>query len=367
MTGGHVTPALAVIDDLQKMHPEANIIFVGRKFNNNREQSLSFEYQEVTRRNIPFFHLRTGRLTRSFSCESVMNVLSIPLGFFFAYRLLISQKPDVVLSFGGYLALPIAMVANWLGIPVYTHEQTIHPGVANQQIARIAKRIFISFPESSVFFPKDKVVLTGNPIRKSIFKQKSIPGIPAEPQLPCIYVTGGSLGAHALNIHIEHIIEKLVQSYIVIHQTGNVQEFKDYERLCQLRSRLPQEVQDRYMLKTHVSDEEVGYIFEKASLVISRSGANTFFELIALEKPAILVPLPLAAFDEQMKQARILKKAGAAELFNQNGDSDELFRLIQKVMSQRDTYAKSFGTLKKNYIRDASQRIIEELVGKTVN
>lgn len=359
ITGGHVTPALAVIDALHKNSPDTTVVFVGRKYNNNREKTESFEYQEVVRRSTKFYHLTTGRLTRSVSIETIQNLFTIPWGFVQAWQILRYEKPDLVLSFGGYLALPMAIIASWLSIPVYTHEQTIHPGLANQKIAKVAQKVFISFPESAPFFPKDKTVVTGNPIRESVFTVKKDVTIPRD--VPCIYVTGGSLGAHAINVHLEHIIRDLVTSYVVIHQTGNLHEYNDYERLTGIKDTLPKDVQSRYILKTHVGDDEIGSIFKQADLVISRAGANTFYELVALKKPAVLIPLPLAAFDEQRKQAQVLKDAGVAEIFEQNRPSEELLATILQVLTNKQTYEREYEKLKADYNTKAAARIVEEI------
>jgi len=363
ITGGHVTPALAVIDFIKRTHPDTEIVFVGRKYNNNRENTESFEYKEIRRRSIKFHHLVTGRLTRSISLQTITNLFTIPWGFAQAWQLLHSEKPDMILSFGGYLAVPVALVASWVGVPVYTHEQTIHPGLANQKIAGIAATIFISFPESANFFPKGKTVLTGNPIRESVFQTKKNVSVPSG--LPCIYVTGGSLGAHAINVHIEHIIRDLVSSYVIIHQTGNISEYNDYEHLNRIRSTLPKDQQERYIIKTHIEDDEIGAIFQLCDLVVSRAGANTFFELIALKKPAVLIPLPLAAFDEQRKHAHILSEAGAAEIFEQDRPSNDLARTISKILTNRETYERAYQNLTKTYGTEATRRIVEELFPKS--
>ena len=359
ITGGHVTPALAVIDVIRRTHPETELVFVGRKYNNNNENTESFEYKEITHRSIQFYHLITGRFTRAVSFQTLRDIIAVPYGFYSAWRILQFEKPDLVFSFGGYLAYPVAIVASWLGIPVFTHEQTIHPGLANQKIAAVASRIFISFPESIRFFPPDKTSVTGNPIRESIFIAKQSINIPED--VPCIYVTGGSLGAHAINQHIEQILNDLLTDYVVIHQTGNLREYNDYERLSNYRNSLPEEKRERYIIKTHVEDDEIGTIFRACDVVVSRSGANTFFELIALKKPAVLIPLPLAAFDEQHKHASILKEAGAAELFQQSQPSEQLLQAIATIIGNKSVYERAYEKLEKTYNTKAAERIVDEI------
>ncbi len=360
ITGGHVTPALALIDAIQKSHPETELIFVGRKFNNN-EKTESFEFHEVTKRNVRFIHLSTGRTVSLSSWSGLLNMIRIPLGMIRAWQIVSTVKPDLVMSFGGYLALPIAYAASFLKIPLVTHEQTIHPGRANRQIARLARTVFVAFPEAQQFFPKSHVIVSGNPIRSSVFVNHKSLSIPSG--IPCVYVTGGSLGAHAVNLCVEKILKELLQSYVVIHQTGNVDEFGDYVRLKKLQSSLHPKLKTRYIIRKHITDSEIGQVLGVSDLVIGRSGANTFFELVACEIPSILIPLPTAAFDEQRKHANMLKAAGVAEVFEQDEDPSRLLNLVNQMIHDRNQYGKAFKTIKSKYPSGATEIILQEIMG----
>jgi UDP-N-acetylglucosamine--N-acetylmuramyl-(pentapeptide) pyrophosphoryl-undecaprenol N-acetylglucosamine transferase len=360
ITGGHVTPALAVIDELQKGHHDVQIIFVGRKYTSETEHVDSMEYKEVTKRNVPFFHLVTGRLTRVISFQSFKNLLKVPVGFIGALKILSQHKPDAILSFGGYLALPVAYVGYMMKIPVYTHEQTIHPGLANRIIAKVAKKVFISFEESKQYFKSD-VVLTGNPIREQILQIVKKP-FEIEKDRPVIYITGGSLGSHSINVHIETILKDLLRKYQVIHQTGNVKEYNDNERLQKLRSSFHPSLQHLYIIKEHVQSDELGYVFSKADVVISRSGANTFFELLTLKKPAIFIPLPWSGYGEQQKQADLFKAWGTGEVFDQERKSAELLDMIDSMIKNLDRYKENFEKLPAHYPKNAAQSIIKAII-----
>lgn len=351
ITGGHLAPALAVIDELLAKK-DIEIVFVGRKYTDKEGQDLSLEYKEVTERKIPFFHIATGRKK---------DILKIPQGFLQAWKIVSQEKPKVVLSFGSYLAVPVGLIASMRGIPVYTHEQTIHPGLANQLIAYVSKKIFISFEESLNFFPIEKVVLSGNPVRHQIFTVQKKPFSVATDK-PVIYITGGSLGSHSLNVHVEHILKKLLEKYQVIHQTGNVKEYNDLERLTKLVATFPPELKKRYFPATHYLAEEIGYIFSVADLVVSRSGANTFFELIELKKPAVLIPLPWSGYDEQRKQAELFKRLGVGEVFYQDGQSDELLLLITTAIKHLDAYKKNFDKLNSSYHNHAASIIASTII-----
>ncbi|CAN5147157.1 undecaprenyldiphospho-muramoylpentapeptide beta-N-acetylglucosaminyltransferase [soil metagenome] len=359
ITGGHVTPALAVVDALAQKNIKCDVVFVGRKYVNNRETANSFEYNEVTKRNIPFIHLKAGRLTRVANMQSFLSFLNIPAGVIAAYKIISYQKPDIVLTFGGYIGLPIAIAARLKGIPIYSHEQTIHPGIANRLISKMAKRIFVAFAESAKYFNKKRVIVSGNPIRAAVFsKGKAIFKIPA---LPCIYITGGSLGAHSVNTHIERILPELLKKFVVIHQTGNVREFKDFERLAEFKSTLKSEIADRYFPQEHFLDDQIGWVYSVSDFVVGRSGANTFFELMALEKPAVFIPLPWSANDEQRRQAMIFKEKGLGEVFEQNRSSSELLSLIEKVNSNLSDYQNCFALIDQDYHTHAEDTIIDTI------
>lgn len=359
ITGGHVTPALAVIDRIKERSKYTHLVFVGRKYTSEKEKQVeSFEYKEVSARKIPFIHLSTGRLTRLLSLRTFFNILQIPRGLVSSWKILKEEKPEVILSFGGYIALPIAICAKLQRIPVLTHEQTIVPGIANKIIAHFADTIFLSFPESAMHFKDKKIVLSGNPIRKSIFQSKNniISG-----KIPCIYVTGGSLGAHAVNVMIENILSELLESYYVIHQTGSVMEFHDYERLSKLREALPDKLKERYILKEHVSDAEIGSIYKSADIVISRSGANTFFEVVALKKPTIFIPLPWSANQEQELHAQIFKKHKTGEIVHQSEGSEQLLKIIKQVVEKKEEYQSRFNSLSSYNHINAADTIIDAI------
>ncbi|MBI2051275.1 UDP-N-acetylglucosamine--N-acetylmuramyl-(pentapeptide) pyrophosphoryl-undecaprenol N-acetylglucosamine transferase [Candidatus Roizmanbacteria bacterium] len=356
VTGGHVTPALALLERLK----DHEIVFVGRKYALESEQTLSLEYKEITRRNIRFIHLQTGRLNRLVSTATIASVLRIPFGFFQGFRIIKEERPQIILTFGSYLAVPIAFWAYLSEIPVYLHEQTSIPGKANRFIGLFAKKIFVSFPETERFFPKHKVFLTGNPIRTSVFKSKKKPTTFYKDR-PVIYVTGGSLGSHGINLHLKNILPALLKKYIVIHQVGDTAKYNDYEMLLNFKEQLPERLKSFYFPKKHFLEEEIGYVYAQADVVVGRAGANTFFELISLEKPAIFIPLPWSAGKEQQKQAEIFQKEGVGEIFPQSEPSERLAVLIDTVVKNLFQYRKNFKNLRRLYKKDAADIILKEI------
>ena len=159
ITGGHITPALAVIEELQKING-VTITVIGRRKALDSENTESFEFEQVMKKNLRFINLKTGRVTRTVSLQSIYNLFLFPVGFVSSLFILKKIRPHVVLSFGGYIALPVSLIAYLLHIPVFTHEQTIRTGFANKIISRFCKKVFISYEESADDFPRQKVLVS---------------------------------------------------------------------------------------------------------------------------------------------------------------------------------------------------------------
>lgn len=360
ITGGHPAPALAVIDKIKEKKPGTEIVFVGRKYALDSEDTLSLEYKEIEARKIKFIALEAGRATRVISVKSIRSLIKVPLGFFQSWQILKIEKPDRILSFGGYMALPIAVIGYFFKIPVYTHEQTINPGLSNKIIGRFSKKVFVAFEEAAAYFKKNKTIVTGNPIRSSVFKTIKKP-FTINKDRPVIYVTGGSLGSHSINLHIQSLLPRLLDKYTIIHQTGDTKEYVDYEQLLGYRRQLAEELKKNYLLRKHFLDDEIGYIFSLTDLVVSRAGANIYFELLALKKPAILIPLPWSANKEQQRHAELFKKAGLGEIFIQSQTSEDLYVLINNMINNLGNYKGRFNKLRSLYKKDASTLIIKEV------
>lgn len=350
ITGGHPAPALALIDEIKK-YRSVEIVFVGRKHPIFGEKNYSFEYLEVKKRGIRFIELKAGKLPRFFSWGIITNFFLFFVGFFSALKIVIWQRPTIILSFGSFLAFPIAFWAWIFRIPLFLHEQTIAPGLANRIIGFWAKKIFLSFPQAAKYFNQKKTIVSGNPIRfKELTELKKSLG-----KKPVIYVTGGSLGSHCINLHLEKILPKLLKRYIVIHQIGNISQHNDYYRLKN-KFKTP-----NYIPFSHLSQEQLFEVYQKSDLVIGRAGANTFFELIALKKPALFIPLPYAASSEQIKHAQIFSESGAGEIFHQDEDSEKLLNLIDKMINNLKDYKDNLQKLQFLYQKDAAQKIIKTI------
>lgn len=356
ITGGHFSPAYSLITHLRG---KADMVIVGRKSSFESDTGDSFEYTVAQREQIPFYALTTGRLQRKFSIQTIPSLFKFPVGIQQAVRILKKEKPDVVLSFGGYLALPVAIAAKIVGIPVVIHEQTQHAGLANKVIGRFADKILVSFKSSTAYFPKSKVVITGNPVRQDIFTPKKPFSVPQGKKI--IYITGGSSGSHMINMAINTIIPVLVREYVVIHQTGNTTLHNDYDVLIATRDSLDTESKENYIVKKFVLPEEIGWVLQHASLIISRAGINIVSELIALKKPSLLIPLAHGQNNEQLSNAQLINRIGLGEYLTQNMiNPDVLLSTIETMMGNLGKYV---GTkdCAHYYIPNAIQNIADQI------
>lgn len=330
--GGHLSPALSVIEGLNN----DDIFYVGRKKALEGDNANSLEYITINAKKIPFYDISTARLQRKITKHTLSSLLKMPYGFIQAYKIVKSIKPDVVLGFGGYVSLPIALWASFLGIPVVIHEQTLEAGLANKILSHIAQKICISWESSGKFFPKEKTVLTGLPLRKEIFNVKKTM---ENKNSPTLFITGGSLGAHALNGLVVKGLKKLLEKYYVIHQTGDARNYKDYDLLNELKNNLGKNLGKRYEIRKFFDSTEMIKIMKNADIIISRSGINTVAELIYLGKPAFLIPLPFSQRNEQIKNANFAKSLGLCEVGDQNSLTTEAFlSTIDKISKNLSEY-----------------------------
>ncbi len=354
LVGGHLAPTLAIIDSFNK----ADTIYIGRKTTFEGEDAVSLEYKTIKKLGIPFYGITTGRIQRTFSIYSVVSFLKIPFGLFQSLRILKKENPDIVLSFGGYVSVPVCLAAFFLRIPFVIHEQTLDAGLANRFLSVFANNICISWKQSEKYFPRKKVILTGNPLRKfpsGIFEKPHT-------RKPFIYITGGSTGSHAINALIESCLEKLLQEAVLLHQVGDSREFQDYERLTERKKDLPLSFRNNYMIEKFIPPEKIGSILKQADLVISRSGINTVTEIIAIGVPSLLIPLPHGQRNEQLRNAQLVKKLGLGDYILQEEVTPEvLFKKVTMMLENATQYRVSSYEAKNIVYANAAERIISVL------
>ncbi|HYZ37666.1 MAG TPA: UDP-N-acetylglucosamine--N-acetylmuramyl-(pentapeptide) pyrophosphoryl-undecaprenol N-acetylglucosamine transferase [Pseudonocardiaceae bacterium] len=317
-TGGHTYPAITTIRAARELLHDAgvglDVLYVG--------SAGGLEARVAEQEQLPFQAVSTGKLRRSsnplrmISGENLRDAGRLTRGLVEARRVVRAFRPDVVLSTGGYVAVPVGWAAASVDAPLLVHEQTTRLGLANRILLRRATRIALSSPTSIELLPpaiRPRAVVTGNPIRVELLDGDADRGVKAlgwtgwDASLPTVYVTGGAQGSVQINRLVEAVLDWLLQRANVVHQCGA-------SSLAQLQRRaeqLPAELAGRYRIIEFVG-AELPDVQALADVVVSRSGAGTLAELTALGKPSVLIPLVPTGGDEQQHNARYLQQAGAA-------------------------------------------------------
>ena len=351
-TGGHIYPAVAVAEALKRRYGnDVEILFVGAEGKMEMEKVPALGYNIV---GLPILGIQ-----RQFTWKN----LTVPfrlIGSILKARKVIRQfKPDAVVGFGGYASGPILWTAQQMGVPTVIQEQNSFAGVANKILARKAERICVAYEGMERFFPADKIVMTGNPLRGtfgqgSVERSKALEHYGFSEELPVVLVVGGSLGTRTLNNMMKRWIATLdgVAPVQVIWQTG-----KFYEQ--EMREFLVEHPTENVWQGAFI--ERMDYAYEAADLVISRSGACTVSELCLVGKPTMFVPSPNVAEDHQTKNAMALVEKGAATIVR---DSEAVEQAIPKALELLADI-KKLQSLSQNIkglaIADSAYRIVSEI------
>ncbi|MBW6440816.1 undecaprenyldiphospho-muramoylpentapeptide beta-N-acetylglucosaminyltransferase [Patescibacteria group bacterium] len=301
-TGGHIIPLLTVVSEIRKTEAEKNLvksefIFIGPQGDFNHC---------LLDADVKIKIIQAGKLRRYLSLENITDIFKIIIGTIQSLFFVNQVKPDIVFSKGGFASVP-PVIAAWIyKIPIITHESDIVPGLANRIIAKFAKKILISFYFSKKYFSEKKVILTGNPIREDIMrgnKNKARDFFNLKEDIPVILVFGGSQGARKINEVITMSLPKILEKFQVIHLCGK----GNYEKLKDETEKMEMGDKTRYRIFPFLADG-LKDAFALCDLIVSRAGANSLFEIVALEKPGIIIPLGNAANNHQVENAEFFRK-----------------------------------------------------------
>lgn len=319
-TAGHVTPNLALLPSLKERGYE--IHYIGSY--NGIERKL------IEGAEIPYDGISSGKLRRYFDVKNFSDPFRVIKGYTEARRLIKKYRPDVVFSKGGFVAVPVVLAAKHYKVPTIIHESDMTPGLANKLCIPSAARVCCNFPETLKYLPEDKSVLSGSPIRKELLEGDRLTGLQytgLSAAKPIILVIGGSLGAVAINNAVRSLLPKLLKTYQVIHicGKGNLDE--------NLIGKVGY-VQYEYV------DAPLRHLFAAADLILSRAGANSICEILALRKPHVLIPLSAAASrGDQILNARSFEKQGfSSVLEEENMTDDTLYETICNTYEQRQKF-----------------------------
>lgn len=337
-TAGHVTPNIALLPKLKELGYE--IQYMGTE--NGIERKL------MEAEGIKYHIISSGKLRRYFDVKNFTDPFKVVKGVFDAKSILKKEKPDIVFSKGGFVSVPVVMGAYFNKIPIIIHESDITPGLANKLAMPYATKICVTFEEALNHVNKKKAVLTGSPIREELFKGSKVKAkefCGFKNNKPVILVTGGSQGSRIINSCIRESLNDLLKTFNIIHLCGKGNIDRNFN------------LTEGYAQFEYIKGE-LADLMQLADIVISRAGSNTIFELLALKKPNILIPLSAkASRGDQILNAKSFKKSGYSVVIEEeNLNPLSLQEKIDELSANKETYIKNMSKSKE---RDSLSNIIK--------
>lgn len=327
-TAGHVTPNIALLEPLRRADFEVS--YIG--------SYGGIEKQLIEAQGVPYYGISSGKLRRYFDWQNFTDPFRVQKGIIQAAGLLKKIQPNIVFSKGGFVSVPVVVAARQLHIPIIIHESDMTPGLANKLAFPSATAVCCNFPETVQYLPQGKAVLSGSPIRPELLcgdpqKAREFCGFDAD--RPTLLIIGGSLGSVAVNNAVRGILPRLLEAFHVIHLCG--------------KGNLDPNLNDTagYVQYEYIS-QELPDLFALADVVISRAGANSICELLALRKPTLLIPLPASASrgDQLLNAASFEKQGFAAVLQEETITPDLLHQAIMELYQNKDRYIQAMSESK---------------------
>lgn len=349
-TGGHIFPAIAIGQMIKHLYPNVALLFVGAngKMEMEKVPAAGFEIQGL---DIIGFN-------RSNILKNILLPFKLINSIYKARSIIKKFKPDVVLGVGGYASFPILKAAQILNIPTVIQEQNSFAGKSNKILAKKATQVCVAYSGMELFFPKEKILITGNPIRQKIAnnatsRTDAIKYFGLDESKKTILIIGGSLGALSINKAInKHLNEILVQNVQIIWQTGSM-----YYSVAK-----EQALEHEHEVKVYDFIKEMHMAYAAADIIISRSGAIAIAELCIVAKPIIFVPYPYAAEDHQTSNAIALVKKEAATMISNDQVNTHLLNELNKLLLDNDWQKRMSVNLQKLAIKDADKTIAQKII-----
>ena len=346
-TGGHIYPAVAIANELRSRFPDAEFLFVGAKD--------KMEMQKVPQSGYKIEGLWIAGLQRKLTLQNLMFPFKLMDSLWQSRTIIKKFKPDVVIGTGGFASGPLLQMANMLKIPTVIQEQNSYPGITNKLLSKKANTICVAHENLERFFPKEKMILTGNPVRQDLIdieskRTEAIQYFNLDANKKTVLVLGGSLGARRLNQLIEKELKNFLSHDVqIIWQCGKLY-FKDYKKY------------NSNTVQVLAFIDRMDLVYAAADIVISRAGASSVSELCIVGKPVIFIPSPNVAEDHQTKNAQsIVDKKGAIML--KESELEEQFSLVVEALlkdqGKQDLLSKNIRQLA---LPNATKQIVEEIV-----
>lgn len=343
-TGGHIFPAIAIANAIKKQHPDAAILFVGAEGRMEMEKVPQAGYEII---GLPIMGIQ-----RRLTLQNLKVPFKVIASLLKARKIIKTFRPDIAIGVGGYASGPLLRTASMCGVKTLIQEQNSYPGVTNKILAKKAERICVAYPNLDKFFPAEKIILTGNPVRSDVWqiegkKERGLSHFQLDPSRPVLLVIGGSLGARTINQALDKDALALVDAgFQIVWQTG-----KNYSAATKHEH-----------VHVHTFIKEMDLAYAAADIIISRAGAMSISELCLVKKPTILVPSPNVAEDHQTKNAMALVNVNGAVLVKDSEASTSLSKqaiALLKNPAQCMELARNIGTLAKP---DADSTIAQEVL-----
>ncbi|MGB5243107.1 MAG: undecaprenyldiphospho-muramoylpentapeptide beta-N-acetylglucosaminyltransferase [Lutimonas sp.] len=345
-TGGHIYPAISIADEIKRRNPNAEILFVGAK---NR-----MEMEKVPQAGYKIIGLDIVGIQRSMSLKNLSIPYKLLGSLREAHKIMKEQKPDVVIGTGGFASGPTLFIANKNRIPTVIQEQNSYPGITNKWLSKKAKKIFVAYDGLEVFFPKESIIKTGNPVRQDLIsiegkREEAIDFFGLDPLKKTLVIIGGSLGSGKINETVnEHLDDLLKSDLQILWQTGNYY-FEKYKHQGQKKN-----VQTLSFIK------RMDLLYAAADFIVSRAGAGTISELCIVGKPVIFIPSPNVAEDHQTKNALALVKEDAAIMLKEN-ELERFKDVLSELIGHKNVQERMSRNIKKLALPNATNDIVDEI------
>ncbi|MFH1509772.1 MAG: undecaprenyldiphospho-muramoylpentapeptide beta-N-acetylglucosaminyltransferase [Candidatus Nealsonbacteria bacterium] len=355
-SGGHITPLIAITRELRKLYTKEDLkfFFIGPKD--------EFSSVLLSQEGIKVKSVLSGKIIRYGKLKTYFNnfigvTFKIPIGIIQSFFNIFFISPDVVFSRGGFGSIPVVIAAKMLFIPVFLHESDIVPGMANRFLNKFAEKIFISFPKTE-FFSLDKIILTGNPIRVELLTgnrevAKQMFGLKSGK--PILLILGGSQGAQRINDKILESLSPLLDNFEIIHQTG-YNNFKTVK--SEALAIIGKAKESSYHPFPFLKEPELKQAYAVADLIISRSGSGGIFEIAAMGKPSILIPLPESAQNHQILNAYAYAEKKAGIVIEENNFTSNFFLEKVKAIFSNPAEIEKMSVAAKEFARPNAAKMI---------
>ena len=347
-TGGHIYPAIAIANELKSRFPDAEFLFVGAKD--------KMEMQKVPQAGYKIIGLWIAGLQRRLTFDNALFPVKLLSSLLQSRTIIRNFKPDVVIGTGGFASGPLLQVAEFAGIPTVIQEQNSYPGITNKLLSKNANKICVAYENLERFFPKHKMILTGNPVRQDLIdidskREEALQYLNLDPNKQTLLVLGGSLGARRVNQLIaKEILTFAAHNIQVIWQCGKLY-FDEYKR-----------VEENENIQIHSFIDRMDLVYAAADIVISRAGASSVSELCIVGKPVIFIPSPNVAEDHQTKNAQaIVDKKGA--LLLKESELDSQFSVVfESLVKDPEKQKQLSKNIKQLALPEATKQIVDEIV-----